>query len=797
MDEEQPIERYQPRGGRGLARRAPVLPAPFETVEMEEAPDLLTYWRILRKRRWTILTLFCLLFTVVLIGTLKQRPLYRAQALLEIAKENPELLSVQELFELEGVSDTYLETQYKVLRSETLARRVISQLRLAQLKEFNPEVGKAKAKEDQAAATQVFAVPGAGVADESALSQEVLERFGERLHIEPVKRSRLVAVSFESQEPARAARVVNTLAATYIERSLEARWEATQKASEWLSRELVGMKARLERSEEELQGYARAEGLLFLASAAGQAENIVNQRLRQLQEELTRAQADRYQKEARARLVEAGPNRAGEWGALPGVAENPLLEQLTVRRAELQRERAQLATTFTADYPRVKQLQNQIEELDAILAQERARLAAHLRQEYEAARRRERLLAQAFEEQQRQANQIAERSVAYNILKREVDTNQQLYEGLLQRLKEAGVSAGLKASNIRIVDAASPPEKPVKPRVALNLALAVLLGLGLGVGVAFLQEYLDNSLKSADDVERYLRLPALALIPAVESLDGERRGVSGLYDRGKRRWLEARTEADDETPALAPPAPAWYRIDGNGAEPSGRAALAEAFRSLRTSVLLSTAERPPRSLLITSSQPAEGKTTVSLNLAISLAQLGQRVLLIDADMRRPCLHKALALADSGGLASYLAGQQDWPALVQPTGVEGLAALVCGPIPPNPAELLFSQRMRSLLDEALADYPFVALDSPPLLHVADARILAALVDGVLLVVRGGSTPRELVQRAQASARDVGANLLGVVLNNLDVRADDDYYYRYTHYDYYAPRHPTAETASRGA
>ena len=799
MEEENQLERYAPAA---LARRRPAAVRPSDTIEMEEAADLRAYGRLLRKRRWTVLTLFFVLFTLVLIGTLKQRPLYRAAALLEIQTENPQLVSLEQLFAVDSISDSYLETQYKVLRSDTLARRVIEQLRLDTLAEFNPPPRwwSAGRKQEEPLATQTFAVPGAAGETPPAASQRVLEQFRERLAIEPVKRSRLVTVAFESQDPARAARVVNALAAAYIEQTLESRWEATQKASEWLSRELVTLKAKLERSEEELQRYAHQQGLLFLESAQGSAENIVNQRLRQLQEELTRAQATRFEKESLYRLLEAG-----EEASLPGVLDSKLMQDLTVRLAELKREQAQLAATFAADYPRMKQVQSQRAELEAVLSQERARAAKRIRNEYEAARRREALLAEAFARQQQQANLIAERSVQYNILKREVETNQQLYEGLLGRLKEAGVSAGLKASNIRIVDAATPPERPLKPRLLLNLALALVLGLGLGVGAAFLQEHLDNTLKTAEDVERFLRLPALALIPAVESLNGRRLyGFSPARRRGKFLLgtsqpappLAGPAAEQTPTPAVQPQAH-WYRIDADDGQSSR--ALGEAFRSLRTSVLLSTAERPPRSLLVSSSRPGEGKTTIATNLALSLAQLGQRVLLIDGDMRRPCLHKVFARPapgepDGGGLASYLTGQGDWPALVEPAGVPGLDLLVCGPLPPNPAELLSSDRMRLLLRQALADYAVVVLDSPPLLNVADSRILASLVEGLVLVVQGGATPRELVLRARTTAREVGAHVIGVVLNNLNLQADDYYFYRYYHYDYYGQREESLE--SRG-
>lgn len=770
------IERYEP-SPHMLARSEPAVPAAYETVETEEAPDLLAYWRVIQKRRWTILTIFFMLFTLVLLWTLKQKPIYGAKVLLEIEKENPGLATVQELFELDAVSDTYLQTQYKILGSESLARRVIDQLRLDKLAEFNPPQPWWSLGEKKTAAAPTLVVGTSEPEQDPAAYQAVLQRFQDRLAVAPVKYSRLVVVHFESEDPALAAQATNTLAANYIEQNLEARWEASQKASEWLSQQLTGLKAKLEQSEEELQTYAHEHGLLFLQNQQGENENIVNQRLRQLQEQLTQAEADRYQKEALYQLL-----AQGNYASLPGIHDNTVMQTLTVQLAELQREHAQLTTTFTSQYPRVEQLENQIQEVQSVLEQERNKAAERIRKEYEAAKQREEFLRQAFQRQEEQANLIAEKSVQYSILQREVETSKQLYEGLLQRLKEAGVSAGLKASNIRIVDSARPPEEPDKPKVLLNLVLGFLLGLGLGVGAAFLQEYLDNTLKTPEDVERFLHVPALALIPSVESLSG-RRGRAygygyGLY--GQARLLESGAEGTPEKGLARGGTPrGWYRIDELDPQ---RSTLAEAFRSLRTSVLLSTAERPPRILLVTSAQPGEGKTTITLNLAISLAQLGQRVLLVDGDMRRPCLHKVFKLYESGGLSSYLTGQGEWRSGVLPTGVPHLDLMACGPIPPNPAELLSSERMRTFTQEALGEYSFLVIDSPPVLHVTDARILARLAEGTVLVVKGAATPRELARRAQLHCRDVGANVVGVILNNLDVRLGDYYYYYYRYYRY---------------
>jgi polysaccharide biosynthesis transport protein len=740
-----------------------VRPEVLEAYPIEdgvEGPDLREHWRTIQKRRWTVFSILLVTLTIALIVTWKEKAVYRAEALLEIQKENANIPTVQELFQLENVSDNYLETQYKVLQSETLARRVIDQLHLERNPEFNPPrdgwiQGKARAA-------------GLDSRIDPDVQQMVLKEFKDRLSIDPVRRSRLVQISFESQDPKVAAQVVNELAENYIQENLESRWQAAQKASEWLSQQLESFKAKLEKSEDDLQEYAQKNGLLFLETQKGDTENIVNERLRQLQDELTKAQAERYAKESMYRLTESGDN-----SALPGVVDNKLMQELTARLAEFERQRAVLEPTFTSDYPKVKEIQSQIDEIQRRLNEERKRAVQGIVDDYLAATRRENLVRDAFEQQQGQANLVAGRTVQYNILKREVDTNKQLYEGLLQRLKEAGVSAGMNASNIRVVDAAVPATRPVRPRPFLNLGLAMLLGLGCGIGMALLQEHLDNTLKNSDDIERVLRVPTLALIPSRESLEHNRgMGVYGLAEK-----MASHQNKNGKTALLQKRGKTWIRIDGNETQHS---VLSEAFRGLRTSVLLSAAGRPPRSLTFVSAEPGEGKTTVASNLSISLAQLGKRVLLIDGDMRRPCVHKLFDIEErSGGLVTFLTGEEGWSHLVRSTGIPNLDCLICGPVPPNPSELLSSDRMQQLIGEALLEYQFVLIDAPPLLNVTDGRILATIVEAAILVVRGGYTPQELAQQAQFHIRDVGARLIGVVLNDVDIR-QNGYYQSYRQY-----------------
>lgn len=767
MDEQKRVERY----GRAqqIGRRGPIasddrvveIPDSYELLEVEEAFDVRSYGRILRKRLATILIVFFILFTTVLIATLRQRPVYRAQALLEIQRENPDIPTLKELYELEEASDAYLRTQYSILGSESLARRVIDQLQLERFPEFNSRKWwQLWPRTKKLSTTKTFAVGPMPESRDREISQRVLERFQDRLTIDPISRSRLVAVRFDSRDPELAARIANTLAQDYIDQNLEGRWQATEKAGEWLSQQLVGVKARLEKSEDELQAYARSKGLVFLETDKGASENVVNQRMHELQEQFTKAQAERYEKEALYRLIQTS-----DAGALPGVFDNKLIQDLSERLAELKRELAQLSTTFNPDYPRAKEIQSQIDEIKASLQEERQRAADRIVNDYTAAVRRESLVKQALEEQQKEVSLVAEKSVQYNILKREVDTNKQMYEGLLQQVKSAGISAGLRASNIRIVDSAEPPAEPAKPRTLLNLATAVFLGLGLGVFAALFQERLDDTIKGDDDIERLFGLPPLALIPVVPVSNGDRRGIQKILPPGEDLAFKGNGTVKYSRPF-------WHRIDRDAPQ---YAALVEAFRSLRTSVLLSTPDKPPSSLLVTSAQPAEGKTTVASNVAISLAQLGHRVLLIDADLRFPSQHRLFSTSRGPGLVGYLTGQQDWRTVVTPSSSRGLDVMICGPVPPNPCELLSSQRMGALIRSAGAEYDFIILDSSPMLALADSRILAPLVCGVLLVVKSGTTPREQFMHAQSGIRSVGGNLIGVVLNSVDIRTNGYYNY----------------------
>ncbi len=740
-------------------------------VAVEEVPHLRDYWQIITKRRWVALTCLLIVFTTVAIGTLKQVPVYAGRVLIEIDPEQPNFLNLKEVLQITTTDfesfDNYRETQSSILKTRPLAERVVRDLQL----DLNPEFNGGRG---------VLTFLGRGPKQSPSRSvkrppqprednfRNAVGHFVDSVDIVPARHSNLVAVSFYSQDPNLAARVANQLASDFIDQNLQVKWDETLKASEWLSGQLVGLKAKLEKSDEALQAYAQAHSILFVE----EKKDLGSARLEQLQQEYTKAQADRFEKQSLRSLVEAGKIQD-----LPGFLSNRLIQDLAVRLAELERDYSQLTAVVKPDYPKALQLKKEVDKVQASLDNHKKALTQNIVDEYRSAVAREKYLAKAVEDQKQAVNQIAEKSIQYNILKREVDTNKQLYEGLLQRLKEAQVSAGLKASNIRVVEPAEIPKSPVRPRVVLNLALGVILGLVVGVGLAFFQEYLDNTLKTPEEVERLVRLPSLGVIPKFSLPSAGKVAGDKLISVVPRRDV-ALASAIQTSPGAV-----------------------EAFLSLGTSVLLSP-DPAPRTLLITSALPEEGKTTVALNLGATLARLGNSVVVVECDMRRPASHRSLGVGNKPGFVECLTGRVQLPdAIFSVPGVENLSLLPCGLIPTNPAGVLSSRLTAEMLRRLPTEFQYVLVDSPPLLSVADSRILSAMTDAVVLVVRAYRTPFPVVRRASSLLHGVGARILGAVLNDVDFRHDRySYEYWYGHDDGNREKPPTrkpwmAQTARR--
>ena len=718
-------------------------------IVSEESPHFLDYWHVIMKRRWAVLASVLILFSTVAIGTLKEKPIYQGTAVMEINPEPPNVLNFKEFLQIDNQDvNSYRETQYRVMQSRSLAERVVKDLKLYTYPEFYRSHGFFGLI--QSDPKQIPKLSDAGPPDPNGEAfRNTVTNFLDSVSVNPLRRTNLVEVSFYSEDPKLAERVANQLAADYIDQNLQVKWDETIKASDWLQNQLVSLKGKLEKSEDALQAYAQQNSILFV----DEKKNLVNERLAQLQKQYTDAQGNRFQKEAMYKLV-----KAGQVQDLPGFLSNQLIQQLTVHVAELHLQYAKLTSTVKPDYPTAVALKRQIDTTQAALDEEKKALTQNIVDEYDSAVANEEYLANALEEQKKVVNEIAEKSIQYNILKREVDTNKQLYEGLLQRLKEAQVSAGLKASNIRVVDAAELPKHPVKPRVLLNLAVGMILGLGVGVGLAFFQEYLDKTLKTPDEVEQLVRLPSLGVLPSFP-VNGAAKGAEA-----KSALLQAHQEA--------PLAPA---IQTNSS-------VLEAFRSLRTSILLS-ANPVPKLLLVTSALPAEGKTSTAVNLGATLASLGSRVVIVDCDMRRPSCHRSTGVPNKPGFVQCLTGQVELGSAILPVpGVNNLSVIPCGPIPPNPAEVLSSPITSELFRKLLAEFEYVLVDSPPLLSVADSRILATITDAVVLVARANSTPHDAVARARTLLYGAGARILGVALNDVNFRKDGYGYGSYYRYGY---------------
>ncbi len=694
------------------------------------------YLRVLHKHRWMITVVVAVMVTVVTIASFRMTPVYEASSRLEINGEMPDLSSLRDLFTIIPTDEEFLQTQVRILQSDDLAMQTIRSLRLHERPEFRvrPALGQNAAPFSPAEEVRLIG------------------NFKGGLSVQLIRSSRLVELKYSSSDPKLAADIVNAHADTYIETNFRKKYDSTVQASEWMAGQLKELRIKMEKSHEALVGYEK-ENQIF---AVSEGQNVTMQKLAELSRELTLAQSERFSREAQWRLVQS--RRLDD---LPAVAQNSFVQNMQGRQAELKDQYAELRGTFGPKYPKVQQVEKQLEEIQKQLDVEKQKVANRIESEYQAAVQRESLLRGAVEGQKNEANVMNARLVEYNLLKREYETNQQLYENLLQRLKEAGISAGLRSNNVHVIDRARPALAPVRPRKLLNIAVSLLVGFVLGCVLAIFNEYLDNSVKTPEEVEQLVSLPALGIIPAVASVNG----------RSAQRALpgpQSKVSTSDLATIVQP-----------------QSVVSEAYRALRTSILLSTSKHPPQVILITSGQPREGKTTTALNLAITLAQRGDRVVLIDSDLRRPRVHRAFQMTNQTGLSSYLAGATGIDQIVKPVPrLQNLFVITAGPTPPNPAELLSCEPVTGLFEELRRQFDFVVLDSPPAITVADAMILAAHADGVIIVAHGGVTTRDSLRHVRKLLSSANARMLGVVLNNVDMRsADYKYYYSYYYGDYY--------------
>jgi succinoglycan biosynthesis transport protein ExoP len=716
--------------------------SPGHLPQAAPEPALADYWRILVKRKWSVISTALIVLTLATVYTLRITPTYDAVARLSINKENPDPFGMnQKDFSADAEDYDYtvqMDTQVRILQGDTLALNVIHALRL----DSNPRFAGSLATH-----------PTSGL-QSPALTNEQEQALIAKLHswltVTPVPNTRLIDVRVTSPDPQLAAAIANAYSVGFVDFNRRAKYESTQQASEWLSTQLADLEIKVETSQQKLVEYQKEHGII----GGDEKTNIITAKLDDLNKELTEAEADRILKQS-AYQQAISANAA----ASPSATQSPLVAKLRTEELDLQDQLAQLTSQFGPQYPKVQEVNNRLQQIRAAIDHEVKNSGSRAESEYLAALQREKMLSGRLDSQKQQANQLNQSAIEYNLLKREADSNRQLYDGLLQKLKEAGVSAGLKSSNIRQVDVARVPLAPSQPNIPRNLAIALMMGLAGGITFAFLLEVLDNTVRTPEQVESISALPALGIVPL------NHRDLPLLAKGSQQKMLAGKAPTKSKVGLIAHARP--------------KSGIAESYRALRTSILLSSLGSPPKIILITSALPQEGKTTTSVNTAIVLAQKGGRVLLVDCDMRRPGVHSILGISNRSGLSTVLAGGESAAAAVTMSRqLPNLFVLSSGPPPPQPSELLASEGMRALLEQWKQEYDHIVLDTPPTLSVTDAVLLSVKADAVVLVIRSGQTTKDALRRARDLLLHVNAKVMGVVVNAVDLSAPDlnyQYYY----------------------
>ncbi|MFN3557883.1 MAG: GumC family protein [Brevundimonas sp.] len=694
--------------------------------------DFAEYWRLAVKHRFVLAGSFLGVLVLGIAATLLMTPIYTASTTLQIEREAARVLNVDDGTPRESLmqGEEFFQTQYGLLRSRSLAEQVVDSLGLANSDDFLTTMGE---KPDEAG-------EGPASARLAARREQVLEVVGANLGVVPVRGSRLVSITFNSPDPRLSARIANSFAENFIRSNLERKYQSSSYARTFLEERIAQTKARLEDAERALVAYASSEQIINIqdnASADDRSQSLVQSSLVALNDALSEARGERIAAEQRWRNA-----RSTSPMNIPEVLQNPAIQRLLEERAKVQAEYQQKSRIYQADWPEMRQLQGQIDEMTTQINTLAAGIRSSIQGQYTIALNAERALQAQVNGLKGDVLNLRDRSVQYNILERELDTSRTLYDGLLQRYKEVGITAGVSTNNISVIDPAEAPSRPSKPNFILNMLIAAILGLGLGVVVALVLEALDQSLTTPEDVETKLGLPVLGVVP--------------LLDKGQSP-LEALRDI--------------------------RSSFSEAYYSLRTSLQFATPNGAPNVLLVTSARPAEGKSTTAYAIALSLARVGKRVMLIDGDLRNPSLHRVLGVDNDVGMSNLLAGSGTVETVVRQTEQTGLDFIACGPLPPSPAELWAGDRLRRLLADLTTRYDHIVIDGAPVLGFADAPILSAAVSGTIYVLESHGTRRAQARGALRRLMLGEGQVIGVVLTKFNTRAVQyggyDYAYDYTY------------------
>ena len=696
----------------------------------EKSIDLKEYLWTFYKHRWAIVTFFVVTVSVTAIYNIIAEPEFRASTRILIEKENPNIVDFKEIYAIDSTSLEFYQTQYNILESRFIAREVIEKLGLWAYGELTD---------------------GRGAPDTEGLSQEesrkldlaareiVITSFLERFDVKPVRNTQIALVSFNSKSPEMAARVANAAVQAYVDYTLTTKIKANVGASGVLRKNIQEQRKKIEESEKLLFEYKEKFKIISLE----EEENITIQKLAAHSKNLVNAENVRIEAQSKYQVAVGMLVDGDLAGSIPEVMSNGFITKLKTTEAVLLEQFSEVSRKYGSKHPQVIDLNEKIRTVRGKIDDEIFMVVDSMKSQYDVALRNEIALKGELVRLKEESQSLGKHAVTYSVLARDVYTNKEMYEVLLKRLKETSITGGMQTTNVRVLDEAIPPTIPFRPRRMLNILLAIVLGLFMGPVVAISFEYMDSSVKTPEDIERYLRIPYLGPLPDFHGQESERAG-------GRSTMLV--TSLD---PKSVP---------------------AEAYRSIRTSIIFSSPD-DKRTLLVTSSNPTEGKSVTSSNLAVTMAQNGTRTLLLDMDFRRPVLHKIFNVPQEKGFSNMLVGDAGVDDVITHTNVPNLDVIPSGHIPPNPAELLSSDGIASFMDIFKSRYDRIVIDSPPILSATDPVIISTFVDEVLMVIKMGETSRELVQTAIGKLHHVKANLIGTVLNSVDAGQGNYYQYQY--------------------
>ncbi len=726
-------------------------------AQQDEDPHsggILEYLRIIQRRKGTLILIAAVGLLIAILVTLPQTPVYQAKMSIEIQDVNDNFMNmkqVQQFSEMPSATMTDIQTQIKILQSDSLSERVVSSLKITNPEQLTKDTSKINAWR------RALNLPEPTPIDAHTAA---INYAAKNVKVRAAGQTRIIEILTDSTDPQIAAKYCNMLTSEFIDQNIEARWKASQRTGDWLGRQMDDMRIRLERSEDALQAYARQTGLLF----TGEKTTVSDEKLRQIQTSLTTATSDRVIKQSRYEMATSSPAEA-----LPDVLNDASLREYQTKLTDLKRQQAELTATFTDKHPKVVRLTPQIQTLEAALIRERGSILKRISNEYEEAQRREKLIEADYRTQASLVTDQGEKSIHYSILKREVDSNRQLYELMLQRVKESTISSAMRASNVRVVDPAKAPVRPYKPDIYTNSGLGLLAGFFLGIAFIVTTDRANRTLQDPGDTTYYMSIPELGVIPARLSAPGEK----------KKRKLQSLIGPGNEAGPGSNLPEKWELVTFQQ-KPS---MLAESFRATLTSILFSGQNGTrPRMLVITSGGPAEGKSSVVSNLAIALAEIGKRVLVVDADTRKPRMADIFEVDNKVGLTTILRENkpldEDWlGGLIVETKIPNLFVLPSGPSVMGSTNLLYASNLPAYLRVFKEKFDMVLIDTPPMLQIADARVIGRMADAVVLVVRAGQTTRDAAMAAKERLATDGVRLLGTVLNDWNPKNSRGGYYGY--------------------